>query len=169
MRRPLTLLLAGSILLAGCGGWRDSRINPTNWFGRSERIAEPEDSTANPLIPEKTGKGVFRKSEAEDKSVLVTEVTELRIEKTPVGAIVYATAIAQRQGAYDVELRPVPNDDPAVLEYDFRVIYPQQATAAGSPFSRTLRAAASESTKDLEKVRVIRVNGATNARESRRR
>ena len=169
MRKPLSLLLAGAILLAGCGGWRDSRINPSNWFGSSEVAEAPVDADVNPLIPEKTGLGVFDKPEAEDRTVLVAEVSELRIERTPVGAIIYATGVAARQGAFDVELRPVENDDPSVLEYDFRVVYPEDATPVGTVFTRTLRAARSHTKQDLSGVRLIRVNGETNARESRRR
>ncbi|ANP38763.1 MULTISPECIES: hypothetical protein [Rhodobacterales] len=169
MRKPLSLLLASAIVLAGCGGWRDSRINPSNWFG-SSRVAEaPVDGDVNPLIPEKVGNGLLDKPEAEDRSVLIAEVSELRIEKTPTGAIVYATGVASRLGAFDVEMRPVPNDDPAVLEYDFRVVYPEDATAVGSAFSRTLRAAVSLGRQDLAGIRTIRVNGSGNARESRRR
>ncbi|MDE4131552.1 hypothetical protein PXK00_00395 [Phaeobacter sp. QD34_3] len=169
MRKPLSLLLAGAIVLAGCGGWRDSRINPSNWFGSSRTVEAPSSSDANPLIPQKTRLGIFDKPKAEDRSTLVAEVSELRIERTPTGAIIYATGVAARQGAFDVELRPVENDDPSVLEYDFRVVYPIAGTPAGSTFSRTLRAAASHSNSDLAGVRLIRVNGATNARESRRR
>ncbi len=169
MRKPLTLLLAGSIVLAGCGGWRDSRINPSNWFGSSEVSEAPVSEDVNPLIPEKTGRGLFDKPEAEDRTVLVAEVSELRIERTPVGAIIYVTGVASRQGAFDVELRPVANEDPSILEYDFRVVYPENATPVGSEFTRTLRAARSLTNEDLSGVRLIRVNGSSNARESRRR
>ena len=168
MRKPLSILLAGAIVLAGCGGWRDSRINPTNWFGSSAPAELSASGNVNPLMPEKGGKGMFDKPEAVDRSLLVAEVSELRIEKTATGAIIYATGVASRQGAFDVELRPVENQDPSILEFDFRVVYPERATQTGSPFSRTLRAAVSRSNRDLSGIRLIRVNGSTNARESRR-
>ena len=48
MTRPslhLTALLTLTLILAGCGGFRDSKLNPFNWFGRSEeteKVALPE-------------------------------------------------------------------------------------------------------------------------------
>lgn len=169
MRKPLSLLLAGAILLAGCGGWRDSRINPSNWFGSSKVSEAPVSGDVNPLIPEKTGSGIFDKPEPVDRSVLIAEVSELRIERTSVGAIIYATGIASRQGAFNVALTPTDNEDASVLEYDFRVVYPEFATPTGSAFSRTIHEAVSLTNEDLKGIRLIRVNGANNARESRRR
>ncbi|MGR3759170.1 hypothetical protein ACUXV3_03420 [Roseobacteraceae bacterium NS-SX3] len=170
MRTPIAFLLAGSVVLASCGGWRDSRVNPRNWFGQSQPVAaEASSGEVNPLIPRKTGPGLFSRPEAEDTSVLISSVTGMRIERTPSGAIIYAEGLASRLGAHDVELRQSDTAEAGTLEYEFRAVYPVRPTAVGSEFSRTLRAAASVSAQDLSGVSLIRVKAAANARESRRR
>lgn len=171
MRKPLALILAGSLVLAGCGGWRDSRVNPTNWFGKSRSVpvAAEVGEEVNPLIPEKQRRGIFAPKETEDTSVLVGEISALRIEPTPTGAIVRATGVAERQGAHKLELRQVSDSAAGTLEFDFRVLYPDATTPTGSIHSRTIHAAVTLSKQDLAGIRVIRVSGATNARDSRRR
>lgn len=174
MRRPFSLLLIGSILLAGCGGWRDSRLNPGNWFGSSEPVvvetaAEGTEDYINPLIPTENRSKIFSRPEAVDESVLINTVSEMRIERTATGAIIYATGVADRQGAFDVELRPTEvEEDSATLTFDFRVVYPEDPTSIGTEFSRTVRAAYSLTVQDMRGISTIRVQGATNARESRR-
>jgi hypothetical protein len=97
----------------------------------------------------------------------------MRVERTPTGAIVYATGIAARQGAYGVELRLDEADrdertKDATLDFTFRAIYPGYRTPVGSDRTRTLRAAVSLSRQQLAGVRSIRVVAEQNARESRR-
>lgn len=171
MRKSIALILAGTLVLAGCGGWRDSRVNPGNWFGKSKSapVAVTADSDVNPLIPEKEGKSIFARPEAEDLSVPVAQISALRVEPTPTGAIIHVTAIAERQGAYQIELRPVPDAAAGTLEYAFLVLYPEGTTATGTPHSRTVQAAVTVSDQDMQGIRVIRVSGAENARETRRR
>ncbi|MEP2717518.1 hypothetical protein [Pseudophaeobacter sp.] len=123
----------------------------------------------NPLIPENGGKSIFARPDPEDLSIPARQISELRVEPTPNGAIIYATAIAARQGAHDLELRRVPDTDPDVLEYTFRVVYPVAATPSGSEHSRTVQAAVTVSKQFLREVRIIRVIGAENQRETRRR
>ena len=36
MFKPFTALLLASFVLSSCGTVRDSRVNPFNWFGRSQ-------------------------------------------------------------------------------------------------------------------------------------
>lgn len=170
MRKPLLLLLVSAIVLASCG-WRDSRINPRNWFGRGTEVAVAAETETNPLIPQRSG--VFRRPAAVDRSVLIGRVTELRIEPTNSGAIVLATGIAERQGAYAARLRPVDPDllpdENGVLSFTFNVNYPRRATATGSELTRTINEAFSISRQNLVGVRAIRVEAAQNAQESRRR
>lgn len=172
MQRSLALLLVGAVALSGCG-FRDSRVNPLNWFGGSDEVEVVETSgePVNPLIPVQNRVSVFARPDAVDETVLVQSVTDMRIERTPTGAIVYATGIAARQGAYGVELRLDEADRDArtrdaTLDFTFRAIYPDTRTALGS--ERTLRAAVSLSQQQLASVRSIRVVAAQNARESRR-
>lgn len=171
MQKPLSVLLVTSLFLAGCGGWRDSRVNPTNWFGksRSERVQPAED--ANPLLPKKT-RGVFSKPEPEDLTVPITEVTELRVEQTTTGVIIYAEGVAARQGPFEVELRPVttPEEEAeGTLSLEFRVLYPRQATPVGTAHSRTVHAAHSMTKYEISSIRTIRVVAEQNVRTTRRR
>lgn len=172
MQKPLTVLLVSSLFLAGCGGWRDSRVNPGNWFGksRSERVQPAEE--VNPLLPKKQTSGLFSRPDAEDLTVPIAEVTELRVEQTTTGVIIYAEGLAARQGPYEVELRPVttPEEEAdGILSLSFRVVYPARATPLGSAHSRTVRAAYSMTKQDIGGIRSIRVLGRDNVRTTRRR
>lgn len=173
MRIPLMMLLAASFFLVACGGWRDARVNPRNWFGnsRSVEVQIPADARpTNPLIPQRSG--VASRPDPIDTSVEITAVTELQINQTTTGAILLVTGIAERQGAFDAELRidPVDVENPSdVLAFTFRVVYPQDPTAAGTEHTRTIHVAHSLSNQDLRGIRLIRVRGAQNIMESRRR
>jgi len=141
MRKPITVLLATSLFLTGCGGWSDSRVNPSNWFGnsRSAPVQTSEGGTAaNPLIP-RPRNNLLARPPAVDYSVLIATVTELRVDRTATGATVYATGLATRQGAFATSLRldPVTEDSkPDVMSFTFRVNYPAQATPAGPERTR---------------------------------
>lgn len=171
MRNYVPALLIGSLILSGCG-WSDSRANPKNWFGKSRSTeVAVADETTNTLLPRKR-RGVFARAEKQDNSVLIDKITTMRIEPTNSGAIIYASGIAERQGAFDAKLRPdnpdlIPED--GVLTFSFRVNYPRQQTNVGSEFSRTVNDAYSLSSQSLAGVRSIRIVGARNAQESRRR
>ena len=170
MRKPLMLLLTASLFLSACG-WRDARINPRNWFGKGRAVAVETDGKAvNPLIPKRSA--LRRRREPKDTSVAIAALTELRINPTPTGAIILATGIAERQGAFNAELRPDESNKDAgtdTLSYTFRVTYPRVRTPLGSEHTRTISVAQSLSNQDLRNIRLIRVNGATGAIESRRR
>lgn len=171
MHKPIALLLTGTLILSSCGTLRDSRINPRNWFGnsRSVPVSAPQEDV-NPLIPEPEDKVQFNKKESkEDTTILLRDVTDLRVEQTSTGAIIYAAGLPTRLGVYDVHLLPRETDDDSVLELEFRVAYPEEATQRGTEFSRTVRAAYSLSNHDLNGISLIRVIGADTARETRRR
>lgn len=173
MRKPILVLMAASLVLAGCGGWGSSRANPRNWFGNSREVADqiPTDGEAvNPLIPKKSAIG--KRPQKADTSVEITTVTELQVDRTPTGAIIYATGITARQGAYNVALVPnLPTQDSktTTLSLSFRVTYPNDPTPIGSDHSRKVTAAYTLSNHDLANVNLIRVEGETNVRETRRR
>ncbi len=171
MKTTLTLVLTSSLVLSACG-WRDSRINPSNWGqGRSVEVAEP--SAVNPLLPAKRP-GLFDRApeEERDSSVLIASVTRLQVDQTPTGVIILAEGLASRLGAYDAKLRLV-NPDQAVtdgvLHLEFRVTYPDEATRLGSERSRKVIEAYSVTTQQMRDVRQIQVRGAQNAMETRRR
>lgn len=168
MKTTLTLLVTASLVLSACG-WRDSRINPTNWFGQSQPVAVEE--SGNPLVPEQRD-SILSRPDAVDASVLIANVTSLKIDQTPSGAIIQAEGVASRQGAYDAELRPVSTElvsEDGVLELEFRVVYPRTETAVGNNRSREVFDAYSLTRQELTGVRVVRVRAAQNALESRRR
>jgi hypothetical protein len=148
--RPLlaaTLVIA----LAGCGGLKDSKLNPFNWFKRSEtRVAVdvPQD-------PKET-------------RPLVESVLDLKVEPIPGGAIVRARGLPPSQGWWDAELVPVPQDDPSTLLYEFRLSPPDRATDVNVPRSREIDVAIYVSDYKLEFVSEIIVQGAGNARSARR-
>ncbi|MBE1282194.1 MAG: hypothetical protein GJ676_02675 [Rhodobacteraceae bacterium] len=175
MRKSVMFLLVASTVVASCGSWSDSRANPRNWFGSSEPVpveggAQP--AVVNPLLPEQTANGLFARPEAEDVSVLIETVTELNVERTPSGAIITASGLSARQGAFEAELRFVPageDEDASIRTYEFRVVYPPAATSVGTERSRTVLAASSVTAQDLQGIRVIRVLGNQGARETRRR
>ena len=100
--------------------------------------------------------------------MLVADVTGLVIEPFPGGVLVRATGLPPSQGFWDAELVARPIDDKGVLIYDFRVFPPLQTTAANRPQSREITVATSISDSKLQTITQIVVQGANNARSSRR-
>ncbi len=146
----LTLTLA----LASCGGIRDSRLNPFNWFGRSapaERIqvAVATDADADPRP-------------------LVETVTDMQVDAFPGGAIVRATGLTPTQGWWAAELVELPIDEDGVLVLEFRLLPPITPTDVNTPQSRTVTVGTSFSEIKLSKISRIVVQGKTNARASAR-
>lgn len=174
MQKSLSVFLIATLTLSGCSGWRDSRVNPSNWFGPSTPapIEEPVDE-ANALIPEQgSGRGLFARPEQVDTSVPIATVTALRVDPRPSGATVLATGTAFRQGAFDAQLLPVASEENrknGILEFEFRVKYPDYATAQGPERTREVTDAIDVTRQNLDGVRVIRVKGQQNALETRRR
>jgi hypothetical protein len=171
MKFTLILLTTAGLALSACG-WRDSRVNPVNWFGSSEPVeATLTDAAVNPLIPPERN-SIFSRPEAADISVPISSITKLQIDPTPSGAIILAEGVASRQGAYAAELRPVNAElvsEDGILELEFRVAYPAWNTAVGDQRTRTVVDGYSLSRQELSAVRLVRVRGAENALESRRR
>jgi hypothetical protein len=152
MRLPLTVLCL--VVLAGCGGFRDSRLNPLNWFGGSQ------SADLEPLVP----------AEAPDARALVADVIDMQIDPLPGGAILRATGRAPTQGYWQAELvlREGPDADPAAQVYDFRIFPPVTPAAVSTPQSREVTVALYLSDIDLARVQSITVQGAANARAVRR-
>jgi hypothetical protein len=177
MKRRVFLGLATAGVLAGCGGFRESRVNPRNWFGRSRsrrrEAAAAADPEVNPLIPQDGEEtGIFdairrRRKDPPYTGTPVAEITALSVERATGGAIVRARGQATEQGVHDVRLIPdVPEGEPVggVLGYELRAVH--EGTGAGQP--REVEAAVFVSDKTLESVRDIRVRGLRNERVSSR-
>lgn len=151
-------LLAGSLGLGGCAQVSESRLNPFNWFGKSEEgpaTLAPRGGYVDRVI---------------DNRALVGSVTGLEITRTQGGALVVATGLAPTPGWWDAEL-VAESETPAgdgTLAYAFRVAEPGAPTPAAPPPARELTAAVFLSTQSLEGVRRIVVLGATNSRAIRR-
>ncbi len=174
MQKTLTFLIVTTLTLSACSNWSDSRANPTNWFGSSTPApVETSVDDANALVPEeREGIGLFARPEAEDTSVPIAKIDELRIDPTPTGAIVYTAGTASRQGAYNARLVRVDSEENqknGVLEFTFRVAYPSYATNQGTERSRKVSDAINVSQNELQNIRLVRVVGQQNALESRRR
>jgi hypothetical protein len=152
MRLPLTVFCL--VVLAGCGGFRDSRLNPLNWFGGSQ------SAQLEPLLPE----------EAPDNRALVADVIDMQIDQLPGGAILRATGRAPTQGYWQAELvlREGADQDPGAQVYEFRVFPPVTPADVSTPQSREVTVALYLSDIDLAGVQSITVQGATNARAIRR-
>ncbi len=153
-------LIAAVLILGtavGCGRVAESRLNPFNWFGAS--------TAAPTLAPE----GGFAVADA-DQRKMVDQITALRIERTPGGAIIRATGLPQEQGFYDGELVSLTDGEPVngVLEYQFRIRPPLQRTRVSTTQSREVIVGLFLSNQKLADVREIRVVAQRNARAARR-
>lgn len=176
MRTLLSLLVISSLTLAGCSGWRDSRVNPTNWFGSSEprRVVQADGTEdVNPLIPERTGIFDKRPEDTSYEGTPVDQITALSIERTPGGAIVRATGQTLRQQAFDARLVAPGDEDDDLTQVDgvltFRLSAIQSQTAPQGPErTRRIHVARFVSDQTLAQTRSIRVIGARNERVSRR-
>jgi hypothetical protein len=150
---PVTLTVLCLVLLAGCG-LRDSRLNPFNWFGGSQ------PAQLEPLVP----------TAAPDQRALVADVIDMQVDQLPGGAILRATGRAPTQGYWQAELvlRSGPDQDPTAPIYDFRVFPPVTPAAVSTSQSREVTVALYLSDIDLAGVQSITVQGAANARSTRR-
>lgn len=150
-RRHVLISLGLGLGLAGCGRIAESRLNPFNWFRRSEE----REQVALPVTPQ-------------DPRARVDEVLNLVVESIPSGAIVRATGRTPTQGWWDAELVEQPITEDGVLVLDFRIFPPIERTDVNTPQSREVTVAIHLSMKKLELVREIVVQGERNARATRR-
>lgn len=173
MQRRVFLSMTGAFALAGCSGFRQSRINPRNWFGRSTarpRESAPSDGS-NPLIPERENR-IFRRGPREEvyEGTPVDQIMALAVERTSDGAIIRVTGQTLRQGAFDLRLIPEHDEDApvgGVLSYELRAVQPSD-TPQGPARTRQVQAGVFVSNQTLERVTEVRVRGLRNERVSRR-
>lgn len=151
MKLPILAIVVLATALGGCARMKDSRFNPLNWFGQA-RQAAVTDLYVRP----------------DDARALVAQVTVLKVEPYPGGAIVRATGVPPTQGYWEAELVAQPLDEQGRLVYEFRVFPPPVPAAAGTPFSRQVTVAAALSNIKLQGVTSIVVQGAGNALSARR-
>ncbi|SNS58938.1 hypothetical protein [Antarctobacter heliothermus] len=168
MFKSVSVLLFATLVLTSCGAVRDSRVNPLNWFGRSQSApVVVTDAEVNPLIPRRK-ESVFRQEkDTSYRGTTLGEITELVIERRPGGAIIRATAVADQLEAFDLKLVEVEEESGAgTLTYAFRGLQPRRTQ--GPVASRTHTAAVWVTDNQLRDVRVIQVKGARNVRTVKR-
>ncbi len=139
------------LALVGCGRIGQSKLNPFNWFKRSQ----PRETIALP-------------TQAGDPRPLVDTVLSMTVEPIPGGAVVRARGVTPTQGWWAAELVPQELDDKGVLVYEFRLLPPRGKVDVNTQQSREIDVAIYISDVKLENVREIVVQGATNARSARR-
>ncbi len=169
MRHSLMVLTLAAVTLSACATVRDSRLNPFNWFGQSreEAVATAEDGEVNTLIPRRSS--VFRNNDmGEYVGVPMEEIRALSVERVPGGALIRATALAGRQGVYDLRLVPDEDADPDMLSYQVLGIYNPDVRRVGTEASREVTVATRVTDQDLEGIRTIWVSARNNARSVRR-
>ncbi len=169
MTRPLMAMLALTLTLSACGAVRESRLNPFNWFGRSEAREARQASAAE--------RAQYRRPS--DRRPLVANVTAMTVEPIPGGAILRATGVPVTQGFWEAELVRIepgqvaldeddPAADPAVLVFDFRVASPPFIAREGTVSSREIEVATYLTDNALDGVRQIIVRGERTERIVRR-
>lgn len=166
MVRAVLILTVSSMLLVSCGTVRESRLNPFNWFGRSQSEPVEEVEGVNPLIPRRRS-SIFTGSAGQSYlGDQVATIRDLRVERRPGGAIIRATGIAAQDGPFDVRMTEVEDEESTTLTFDLRAI--QISGLQGGAQARVVTAAVFVSDQDLQGIRTIRVIGRDNARTSRR-
>ena len=172
-----TAILLCSICIVTACGFGQSRLNPLNWFGASQAEAIEASAEApeeiNPLIPQRTG--LFNRARAQQEIYLgvpVEQVTSLVIERVPGGALIRATGVAISRDVYDIRLTPENEDEmpvDGVLTYRLEGVITENAVPGGDTRLREVYAGRQLTEQELSQVRVIRVEGRTNAQVTRRR
>ena len=145
MKTPVLALLVATLAVTACSRIQNSRLNPLNWFGRSE--------AAPVQVVEELG----------DPRPMVAQVLSLDVDRVPEGAIVRAKGLPPTQGWWDAELVERGLED-GVLTLEFRLEQPVRRQPEGTPPSREVVVASFLSNIKLESIRRIVVQGASNAR-----
>ena len=123
-------------------------MNPFNWFGgdREERLSiDPEE------LPQ-------------DRRPLVREITSVKIEAVPEGAILRAIGLPPTQGFWQAELVERPQEDPTLLVYEFLSLPPLRPNPVGTSASRELVVGRALSSRKLQGIKRIVVVGRQNQR-----
>jgi hypothetical protein len=152
MTRPQIAAFAGLLMLSACGGFSQSNWNPVNWFGGSDEV----------VVVQTTEDG-----QPVDPRPLVDQVLSMEVERFPGGAIVRATGLPPTQGFWDGQLVAQPIED-GRLTLRFILYPPQEPSRISTQQSREVVVALSLSNRQLQDIREIIVQGAQNARSSRR-
>lgn len=146
--RAFLILAATAIVVTGCARVADSRFNPLNWFGRPEQIATTPDRDAlRPLVlPGDTTTVVDGRS-------MITQVTDLQVDRTPTGAIITARGVAPSAGYFNAQLVHTGTQS-GVMTFEFRAEAPA-TPPAGSGNALYITAATSVDLAGLQGVSAV--------------
>lgn len=164
-----SLMLCSALALAGCGGGlSNSWANPVNWFGNSRSGPVESASSNNPLIPPPR---LGTRPKAVYQGQPIDQISELRIERRPGGAIIHAVGVGDVIGYYDARLEADNENGPVkgVLGYTLKAVRPASTVGVGGQSAREVNVAIFVSEQDLSDVKTIVVKGARNQRSTRRR
>lgn len=161
MLRPILMSLCIALTLSGCARLANSKLNPFNWFGRSQAVAPADPSQRRPLVD------ASKLPQVVDRRVLIDTVTDVTVDRTPAGGILRATGVAESQGFFNAELVLVSTEGGAWV-YDFRVEAPTEFQQVGTAASRTITAATDLTARQLSDIRSIEVRGARASRRTAR-
>ena len=151
------LVLSVSACSGGSSGSASS-FNPFNWFDGNSRADERRSS-----LEPRRGYGA-----EQDYRQLADQVTDLVVERSPVGIIITATALMPTQGWFNAKLVRVEEENAEEAIFAFRVEAPIGAKPVGPARSREITAGAFLSNQDAAGLRNIRVVGARNSLTARR-
>lgn len=135
MRPLLVPALCATLVTASCATVTQSRFNPLNWFGSSQEVATsvPRQELV-PLVD------TSRADQAVDTRPLIGQITDLQVDRTPGGAIITATGLADSQGFFNAQLIRRSLQD-GVLTLEFRVEAPTTFQPTGTAASRQISVA----------------------------
>lgn len=168
--KPMILLMVAALTLSGCGGFRDSGLNPFNWFGGGSRSAAGDTTenteATNALIPQRS---IFssRPADTTYRGVAVAAVDTVSVDALPGGVIIRASGRADRLGAYDIRLTEESREN-GVLTLALKALFDPVYNVAGTPAGRRLDAGLRYSRQDLRDIRTVRVISANNSVATRR-
>jgi len=158
MRPTLPFALCSLLTITACATITESRFNPLNWFGTSEEVvtSTPRNELPPLVRADQAGQTV-------EGRALIAQITDLRVDRTPGGAIIVATGLAESQGYFNAQLvrRSLEN---GVLTFDFRAEAPATFEAAGSTATRQITAATQLDRAALSGVTTIIVNSQSGSR-----
>ena len=145
--RPTAVLLLMSLAACGGGSWKNSSMNPSNWFGGRQPDAVVPVATALPADPRP----------------FVDRVLTMSIDTFPGGAIVRATGLPPTQGYWNAELVALPLDEKGLQVLEFHIVAPTDPAAVINQQSREVTVAYDFTARQLAEISRIEVRAAKNS------
>ncbi|GAA3873321.1 hypothetical protein [Celeribacter arenosi] len=163
------IVVSGLILtlLSGCGGdFRNSKVNPLNWFGQREQTqtldAEGRVVRVLPTLAPRKGYPAFV-----DTRAFAPSITALDFLRTATGSVLSVTTVVPTLGYADAALVPVEHDDGSILILEFRLRAPKDVPGIGSVSQREITVARAISNQELAQLTQIQIRSASGVRTLR--